>query len=368
MKKTAKILTFLLIISILASLFAFNTAAAVSGKAGQTVKVTFSFPNAYGANGHITYSNPGILSDVSVSSNLAGTCTKDAFLVFGTAKTTVTVTVTAKISSSAKAGDSCTISVADGEYAVDIDGNVTPAPKSDVITVAATQSGGNQGGNQGGNSGGNNNKPSSKIDYTELNRQIKIASSLEKTGYTDASWKNMTDALAAARKLTSSNSQSAVDAGAKRLADAIAALEKVDYTKLREALDQVQSFIDGSDFASTWAALMGAVDNGNSMLKSGNQADIDAAAEALITCLDAMKAKLNEMTKTVEVPVEKPIEVEPSGPYCNITWHLVLIILFFVSLAVNIVFVVLTVLWFMKKKKNTKDTTPLVDYKIGDDD
>lgn len=363
MKKTAKILTFLLIISILASLFAFNTAAAVSGKAGQTVKVTFSFPNAYGANGHITYSNSGILSDVSVSSNLAGTCTKDAFLVFGTAQTTVTVTVTAKIKSSAKAGDSCTISIADAEYS-DGNGDVHPAPKSDVITVAATQSGGNQGGNQGGN----NNKPSSKIDYTELNRQIKIASSLEKTGYTDASWKNMTDALAAARKLTSSNSQSAVDAGAKRLADAIAALEKVDYTKLREALDQVQSFIDGSDFASTWAALMGAVDNGNSMLKSGNQADIDSAAEALITCLDAMKAKLNEMTKTVEVPVEKPIEVEPSGPYCNITWHLVLIILFFVSLAVNIVFVVLTVLWFMKKKKNTKDTTPLVDYKIGDDD
>lgn len=359
MKKTAKILTFLLIISILASLFAFNTAAAVSGKAGQTVKVTFSFPNAYGANGHITYSNSGILSDVSVSSNLAGTCTKDAFLVFGTAKTTVTVTVTAKIKSSAKAGDSCTISIADAEYS-DVNGDVHPAPKSDVITVAATQSGGNQ--------GGNNNKPSSKIDYTELNRQIKIASSLEKTGYTDASWKNMTDALAAARKLTSSNSQSAVDAGAKRLADAIAALEKVDYTKLREALDQVQSFIDGSDFASTWAALMGAVDNGNSMLKSGNQADIDSAAEALITCLDAMKAKLNEMTKTVEVPVEKPIEVEPSGPYCNIAWHLVLIILFFVSLAVNIVFVVLTVLWFMKKKKNTKDTTPLVDYKIGDDD
>ncbi len=364
MKKTAKILTFLLIISILASLFAFNTAAAVSGKAGQTVKVTFSFPNAYGANGHITYSNPGILSDVSVSSNLAGTCTKDAFLVFGISKTTVTVTVTAKINSSAKAGDSCTISIADAEYTVNDNGDVASSPKSDVITVAATQSGGNQ----GGNSGGNNNKPSSKIDYTELNRQIKIASSLEKTGYTDASWKNMTDALAAARKLTSSNSQSAVDAGAKRLADAIAALEKVDYSKLREALDQVQSFIDGSDFASTWAALMGAVDNGNSMLKSGNQADIDAAAEALITCLDAMKAKLNDMTKTVEVPVEVPVEVEPSGPYCNITWHLVLIILFFVSLAVNIVFVVLTVLWFMKKKKNTKDTTPLVDYKIGDDD
>ena len=364
MKKTAKILTFLLIISILASLFTFNTAAAVSGEAGQTVKVTFSFPNAYGANGHITYSNSGILSDVSVSSNLAGACTEDAFLVFGTAKTTVTVTVTAKIKSSAKAGDSCTISIADAEYTANENGDILPAPKSDVITVAATQSGGNQGGNQGGN----NNKPSYTIDYTELNRQIKIASSLEKTGYTDASWENMTDALDAARKLTSSINQSAVDAGAKRLADAIAALEKVDYTKLREALDQVQAFIDGNDFTSTWAALMGAVDNGNSMLKSGNQADIDAAAEALITCLDAMKAKLNEMTKTVEVPVEKIVEVEPSGPYCNITWHLVLIILFFVSLAVNIVFVVLTVLWFLKKKKNTKDTTPLVDYKIGDDD
>lgn len=364
MKKTAKILTFLLIISILASLFAFNTAAAVSGKAGQTVKVTFSFPNAYGANGNITYSNKGILSDISVSSNIKGVCRENKFILSDIEKTTVTLTITAKIKSSAKAGDSCTISIADAEYVSDLDGHLVSSPKSDVITVAATQSGGNQGGNQGGN----NNKPSSKIDYTELNRQIKIASSLEKTGYTDASWKNMTDALAAARKLTSSNSQSAVDAGAKRLADAIAALEKVDYTKLREALDQVQSFIDGSDFASTWAALMGAVDNGNSMLKSGNQADIDAAAEALITCLDAMKAKLNDMTKTVEVPVEKPIEVEPSGPYCNITWHLVLIILFFVSLAVNIVFVVLTVLWFMKKKKNTKDTTPLVDYKIGDDD
>ena len=70
----------------------------------------------------------------------------------------------------------------------------------------------------------------------------------------------------------------------------------------------------------------------------------------------------------VEVEVEKEVEVEvePSDDYCNIKIHYVWPILFFISLALNLGFIALIVVYVVRRKKNQTDDTPLVDYDIDD--
>ena len=47
--------------------------------------------------------------------------------------------------------------------------------------------------------------------------------------------------------------------------------------------------------------------------------------------------------------------------------HRIWPILFFISLALNVVFIVVIVVAVIRRKKNAKDDTPLVNYDIGDD-
>ena len=54
--------------------------------------------------------------------------------------------------------------------------------------------------------------------------------------------------------------------------------------------------------------------------------------------------------------------------FCNISIHKVWPILFFISLAANVVLVVVLVKKNGTKKKNQVDNTPLVDYDISDDE
>mgnify|MGYP002532620467 CR=1 FL=1 len=369
MKTMKKLLTLALTLALLAGVFTLGTFAAdASAEAGQTVSVTLSFPNAYGVNGTLEYTNQGILENIKVTSNLVGSCTATKYFASGTELTTVNIIVTAKIAASAPVGASCTIT-AIGDVTVDDMGNLrdgmatatvtvkaAPAPDPDPTPTPTPNPGNNtSGGNQTGKA----------VDYTELNRQIEAAKALAKGEYTAQSWQDMQQALEAAEKLTTSRSQANVDAGAKALADAIAKLEKIDLAKLKAAISATEELLKDNDFAGKWDPMITALEAARENLESGDQAAVDAAEKALTEALNGVKAALDEM-KGEEKIVE--VEKEPSYAFCNIRFHKVLLVLFIISAVINVVFIVLLVLWLLRRKKNTKDSTPLVNYRIGDDD
>ena len=144
-----------------------------------------------------------------------------------------------------------------------------------------------------------------------------------------------------------------------------------------------------------WKDLHDAVVNGGELMTSRTQADIDAGVTALLYAIKAVEALLNkapetvikevekvvevtkevekivevEVTKEVEKVVEKevikevPVEV-PGEEGSNLVW----IILLIISIVINVALAVLVVLYFIKKKSNKKDNTPLVNYNIEEDD
>lgn len=390
MKTMKKLLTLALTLALLAGVFTLGTFAAdASAEAGQTVSVTLSFPNAYGVNGTLEYTNQGILENIKVTSNLVGSCTATKYFASGTELTTVNIIVTAKIAASAPVGASCTIT-AIGDVTVDDMGNLrdgmatatitvkaapapdpdptpTPTPEPDPTPTPTPNPGNNtSGGNTTpGNNTSGGNQTGKAVDYTELNRQIEAAKALAKGEYTAQSWRDMQQALESAEKLTTSRSQANVDAGAKALADAIAKLEKIDLAKLKAAISATEELLKDNDFAGKWDPMITALEAARENLESGDQAAVDAAEKALTEALNGVKAALDEM-KGEEKIVE--VEKEPSYAFCNIRFHKVLLVLFIISAVINVAFIVLLVLWLLRRKKNTKDSTPLVNYRIGDDD
>ena len=385
MKTMKKLLTLALTLALLAGVFTLGTFAAdASAEAGQTVSVTLSFPNAYGVNGTLEYTNQGILENIKVTSNLVGSCTATKYFASGTELTTVNIIVTAKIAASAPVGASCTIT-AIGDVTVDDMGNLrdgmatatitvkaapapdpdpTPTPTPDPTPTPTPDPTPTPTPNPGNNTSGGN-QTGKAVDYTELNRQIEAAKALAKGEYTAQSWQDMQQALEAAEKLTTSRSQANVDAGAKALADAIAKLEKIDLAKLKAAIAATEELLKDNDFAGKWDPMITALEAARENLESGDQAAVDAAEKALTEALNGVKTALDEM-KGEEKVVE--VEKEPSYAFCNIRFHKVLLVLFIISAVINVAFIVLLVLWLLRRKKNTKDSTPLVNYRIGDDD
>lgn len=397
MKNAKKLITFFLTLTMILAMLCVGVSASVTGKAGQNVTATISVPNTFGMDGTITLSNPGLFSDYSFSSNMGGSVTKEKFYVFGDVKTTAQITLRATVSPNAKPGDSCTITLS-GNRTINDDGKTETFTASETVVIAADEkppitvppvspkptnppvgpivtskpkptkaptprpSATNN--PTARPSGSGSTAAPTTIDYTELNRQIEIAESLKKDGYTEDSWLAMTDALSAATKLRSSQNQKSVDEGAQNLKDAIANLKKVDYSKLKDAIANAQELLN-SDLVNLQNQFLGAVDNANQKLSSGNQAEVDQAATDLNVAIDALKKYLESNGK--EIIKEVPVEVEPKDPFCNISMHKVWPILFFVSLFINIVFIVLLVLWLLRRKKNKEDDTPLVDYQIYDD-
>lgn len=386
MKKATMLLTAVLLLGLLAGLLCLPAAAA-SGTPDETVTVLFAFSDAYGASGGITYSNPDLFSAVSVSGNLAGAYARDSFSCNGTEQTTVCVYITATIRSDAKVGESCVISTSNARYVYNTAGEQVGVSRSETVTVesapitpteapqptetpkptAPTE--------QVKPTGADKPAPSDgSPSYSELLYQIGIAESLDKAAYTSESWAALQNALDTARHLTDSRDQNTVNAGANALANAIAALQPLDFTKLHEALDSTDAFLEENALNERLTALIAAQEAARAMLTSGSQGDIDAAADALTQALEAVHGELAGIVETVEVPVEVPTEitvevpVEPTTPYCNMQRHTTFTVLLWVSVGLNVVLIAVGVIYAVKRRRNTRNTTPLVDYEISDDD
>jgi len=341
--------------------------SALTTTAGETVTVTFEYNNVESLEGKLTYTDDnGIIESIKITGanfpNGSVNYTSDgAWMTLSNMEVesvSGTITVTAVVKASAQAGQKAYVYFTGG-YTPDNGDYVENGIKdTEIIEIVATtpdtpdnpdtpdtpdtpSKPSTGGSSTGGTSQGT-------IDYTELEKQIEIAEGLNQKEYTEESWNEMMKALAEARNHLRSNSQKAVDDAAKALADAIAALVKMDYSKLEAALGKADEFIKDTDGADVWQKFFDAIANGKDMLNSNNQADVDAAAKAIEDALQELLEYLGLGTT-----------------YCNVPFHKVWPILFFISLVGNIAMGYMLV---QKKKKNTfKDNTPVVDYDINDD-
>lgn len=355
--------------------------AAFAAQPSEKVTVYFTKSDIYGINGSFSFSNPELFTSVSYStSGMAGSAANNKVYMYSADKSNVTIGVTVTIRGTAVEGDSCTITF-DYETS-DINGEMTPGKESKTVTVSIPKTPSNSGGSGGSGSSSSGSgsgsgsttteqKPvATKADTTELERQIKIAEGLVKEEYTGESWKAVNDALYNARVLLGSTNQKNVDAAAAALAEAIKGLVKMDYTKLQSAIEAAKPLTANDEIGKKFAEFIDALNDSINKLTSTDQAEVDAAAEKLDELTKDLQAMLDELRSAEVVEVEKPVEVEvePKDPYCNISVHKVWPVLFFISLAINVALAVLIVLFIVRKKRAQKDTTPLVDYDIGDDE
>ena len=317
------------------------SAADYTVKPGGSVDVTL-VKNVEGLDGSVSFSGGG---SVRYSAS-EGTVENGKYAMGGNGTKTVTATVTAP--SGASVGDVYTVSFSFRTY--DIDGNLadTGSVSYTVEVVSGGSSGGNSGSSGGSSSSGSGSSGSAvKVDLSKLQELIDKASNLKKDGYTADSWNKMVDALTKAQAALSSTSQDEIDAAAKALGDALNGLVKMDYSKLLDAIARAKELGKDNEVNSLWLALLDALTNGNLMLASDDQAQVDAAAK-----------QINDL-------IEQLLD---GSKFCNISIHKVWPILFFISLAANVVLVVVLVKKNGTKKKNQVDNTPLVDYDISDDE
>ena len=391
MKKFHKILPVMVLALVVLFASIVRTEAA-EGKPGQTVSVSFTFNDVRGIDGNFVFSNRDMFSDVSYSSSFPGARFNNDKIFYSTSSAGTsngTVTVTATIKSDAAVGSTCTITL-DNINITDANTNsVYSGSKSEVVTVVkepvsnqtqvqisgndSTQAG-NQTSNQSQTQTQSDNQQSvttssgnkSTVDLTELKKQLEIANGLEQNKYTKASWDAYTVALNNAKSALNSGSQSKVDDAALSLKNAIVSLVEIDYSKLQKAIDEANSYMDSDATAALIKQIMTAVNNGSTLLDSADQAAIDNAADEINKLLEqALEGKSSASSVNTG---GNTVIAEPAYDYCNITMHKVWPILFFISLAANIVLVVLIVLSVRRKRIRTGEDMPLVDYDIEDDD
>lgn len=342
MKLGKKIIaTVIAVVLVLTVSMVMASAADYTVKPGGSVDVTL-VKNVEGLDGSVSFSGGG---SVRYSAS-EGTVENGKYAMGGNGTKTVTATVTAP--SGASVGDVYTVSFSFRTY--DIDGNLadTGSVSYTVEVVSGGSSGGNSGSSGGSSSSGSGSSgPAVKVDLSKLQELIDKASNLKKDGYTADSWNKMVDALTKAQAALSSTNQDEIDAAAKALGDALNGLVKMDYSKLLDAIARAKELGKDNEFNSLWLALLDALTNGNLMLASDDQAQVDAAAK-----------QINDL-------IEQLLD---GSKFCNISIHKVWPILFFISLAANVVLVVVLVKKNGTKKKNQVDNTPLVDYDISDDE
>lgn len=369
MKMTKRFWVLLVVLALMVSMVP-SAAAANNGNktvhAGKSTTVTFTYKDVKGVQGSIKFSNPELFTSLEVTvtggsgaHNISLDPASNGKFFFSNATTTdIVIKLVLTTAKGATAGDSCKIT---STYEVTVDGEVLEAKAEESVTVKIIDR------DPTNPPMGEEETTTAPIDYSELERQIAIAEGLIETDYTAESWANMLAALKDARAALSSDSQTVVDAAAQALADAIAALVRMDFSKLIAAMEKVRGLGDTEELANLWLQMYDLFDEAKLAMVSGDQAWVDELTQKILDLLAKIIEEIAAMKNPEQVTIEVPVEVEPTEPYCNIPMHKVWPILFFVSLGLNVIFLVLFVTMSSKKKKKTADKTPMVDYDIGDD-
>lgn len=335
MKTGKKILaTVIALVLVLVTAVTVANAADYTVKPGGSVNVILS-KNVEGMNGSVSCTG-GASVQYSASE---GTVENNKYAMGNPGVKTVTAKVTAP--SNASVGDTYTVTFNYETW--DEEGQLIEA-KTVSYTVEVVK-----GGSTTPTNPSTPSTPEVKVDLSKLQELIDKASNLNKDDYTADSWNNLVDALTKAQAMKSSTNQDDIDAAAKALSDAIDGLKLMDYTQLKAAIERAKELGKDNETNSLWLSLLDALMNGDKMLSSNDQAQVDAAAQLINDLIDQL--------------------MNGDGKFCNISIHKVWPILFFISLAANVVLVVVLV----KKKSGVKkanqvDNTPLVDYDVNDDE
>lgn len=351
----------------------------------KSVTVTFSIPSVYGVDGYFEYSNKALFSGITYRNNssLVGDISNDRVMIYGSNETNVILEVVVTIKSDAKAGDKCDIKLT--YETSNVDGDVSawktqtqtvtvkaapettkapetqkPTPVTEKPTPVTTKPDEPKPVNPVDTEGPG-------IDYTELIRQINIVKGLNETEYTIDSWDGMKKVYDQAVRLTSSRKQADVDAGASNLEKAIADLIKIDYDELRRAVDSAKDLSDVPAHGELWQKLFDAIGRSEEVLSGRSQADVDALTKEINDLVDAINKDGESIGGEIK-EIVREVEVLPSGEYCNKHIHTVWLVIMIISLVINLILIALIVWFLLKKKKNQKDDTPIVDYDIGDDE
>lgn len=368
-----------------------TTAEAAEGKAGQTVSITFHFSDIRGVDGNFDYSNRDMFSSISYSSTFPGARFNNDKVFYSTTAAGTSdgsITITCKIKSDAAVGDSCVITMKDINLTDGNTNSVKGGTKSEIVTVVAGQNQSqiqeenpsqtqNQTQNQTqqqtqtGADTKSNSATIVKIDYEQLKKQIANAGGLQAFGYTKESWEVLTQALTNAKGALNSNSQNTVDTATVALEAALSSLVKMDYTKLQKAIDDANSFTASEEVASLLNQLTVAVNNGVLLLESDDQSTVDAAEKEINSLLEQIHKELSKEGMTEKEDTHSTIVndyVAQSEKDCHKPMHKVWPLLFFISLALNAILLVLLHPGIRNKLRKNGDDIPLADYEIDDDE
>lgn len=268
------LLTFVLMAGMCVPTLAAGVPSNAKVLAGRETTVEFRFDKISCFAGTLTYSNPGLFSEVQVS--IVGNGYKDynekngkVSYFYSAVEDRVTLVLKLKVAANANVNDSCVITF---EYEATDDEPLPTIPvyTYDKVTVTVYA-----------------------IDYTELNRQIAAAEALDSTKYTPQSWAALVTALNAAKSARQSDDQSVVDTAANNLKKAIADLKtatvSVDYSALKELIQTAKGLKESDYTAASWADLKAALSAAEAALNSTSQSEVDSAAAELRKAIDNLK-------------------------------------------------------------------------------
>jgi len=339
-----------------------NAATKFSVASKSTVTLDMTMENIWGFEVEsITFSNQSMVTSLSFDDTdlpraLGGDCTNNH--PYYTASSVVSKAVFhILVKVAGNPGDKCTVTV---NYKISVsegDAIVTKTPEPMVYEISIKQ-----------NTPTTPTTPSKPMEMGELNNQIAVAEGLEQGKYTAESWANLTAALTTAYNARNAKNQTVIDQAAAGLKNAIGALVKMDYLTLTAAISVAEALLSNDEAGTLWAELKGALMEANNLLSSGDQAKVDAAAQRLLDAISAIQRYLAQQEEPPSETLPQPTTPEETGDRCDYPSHKVWPVLFWVSLALNVASGVLIVSYIVARRKNRKDTTPLVEYEIEDDD
>lgn len=335
---------------------------------GQTESITFTYSGVCAVEGEILFSDDSIISsrDYEIGElGMSGLVEGGKFFLYTDNKDGVDgkIVVRVTVHSAAAKGSSCTVTF---RYRATTPGSSTPGPVQTITQRITVRTDGAP-----GEDSTEPTKPKPNVTYadtTALQAQISIAKNLIYYDYTKETWAVVAEAVEKGEKLLRSTSQSAVDNATRELKTALENLVPMDYTALQDALESASEMDKHEAIAKLWTRFILALENARLQRTSGDQAAVDAAAAELIASKEALQKGLEEMGELVVVEKEVPVEVEPSYTFCNNNAHTLFLILMIISFVINLALITLIGLYFYKKNRKEKDTTPLVEYDLDDDE
>ena len=377
MKTLRKIIICLLVVMIAAAA-PITVHGAIEAEAGKSVTVSFTLNKIYGVDGFFEFSNKSLFRSIkySYSGKISGDVSDDKVFLYGSSEGDVKIIVSVTLAKNAKVGDTCDIKLT--YETSDLYGSVSDwKTMTKTVKVKATPVVTEPPVTEPPETEPPVTEPPETepvIDYTELQKQIDIASSLDQREYTTESWARLAEALEKGIELLKSLSQSEVDEGARRLAEAIAALVRIDLSPLQQAVNRAHDLDEACAHGKLWFRLCELLNEADLIIAGGADRDQQKAnelAQKINEVIDQiLEDYANHAAQTVEIIKEVTVEVliEPTDPYCNIPMHKVWPVLFFIALGIILILTALYFVFFVKRKENRKDDMPIVDYDIADDD